>query len=125
MRLPILLMSLLFTFGCCGAFVAQASTTPGSASHSTITFIVGSSATHQLLRNARLVLIGSEKGPRNLGATDERGRVAIEKAVLRDEPQGAVLLCLEGFFCGAFQISDLDVDTYDEKLIHLAPVAMQ
>lgn len=125
MRLPILVMSFLLIFGCCGAGAEQASAGSAPASHSKITFVVGSSANYQLLRNVRVVLFGSEKGPQDLGATDERGRVVLDKAVLREEPRGAVLLCLEGFFCGAFRISDLDVDAYDEKLIHLAPVAMQ
>ncbi|MCI0411132.1 MAG: hypothetical protein L0191_21630 [Acidobacteria bacterium] len=89
-----------------------------------IVFRVGSDATSQMLGNVDVLLVGRNSRLMKVGSTNELGMVTLEKRMLLNVRDGAVLFCKEFHFCGAFIIKDLDLVRFDEALINLAPFAL-
>jgi len=89
-----------------------------------ITFIVGNSASHQLLQGVAVLLVAKDAKPVTLGWTDQYGRIPVLRDELMRGVAGAVLFCKERFFCGAFRLDEPEFFDADERLIHLAPFAV-
>ena len=97
---------------------------PESTKSSKLTVVVGAAVSLQMLSGVHVSIIGPEKGVRRLGQTTELGRIELDKTLIREEPRGVIVLCHEGFFCGAIMAEDVIPDRVEERLIHLAPFAV-
>jgi len=66
------------------------------------------------------VLAINNNGVSTLGVT-QAGLLTIGRGTIEQLDPSAILVCAEGYFCGAFLVRGTDFLSYDEHLITLAP----
>ncbi len=104
--------------------VTQASQPPASAAdHSQLVLIVGSARSQQMLSGVKVTLLARDGSEVDLGTTDSLGRLAVQKAFLRERGAKVILFSTDHFFTGAIRIDDSKL-SYDELYIQLAALAM-
>lgn len=67
---------------------------------------------------ADVSLLRNDGGVVDYGDTDRFGQISIQKSLLRDS--AVILICKNGFFCGAVRVKDDEILRYQSFLVHLA-----
>ena len=109
------------------------STTPlpvppvSATDHSQMVFYVANAQTIQMLAGVRVTLIGRDGTEVELGKTGLLGNLTVAKALLREHHARLVLFSDTWFFTVALRVDDPELDFYsfDERFIHLAPLALR
>jgi hypothetical protein len=71
------------------------------------------------------VFLFSDRGARELGKTDSAGFFHLDRVLIEHSRAGVLILCKEGFFCGALPLTEPTFLEYEEHYIHLAPFAVR
>jgi hypothetical protein len=88
--------------------------------------VVNSADTAMELPGVEVSFVAADGSIHVLGRTNDRGRLDIDKDVLRSGNATVILCCLRpAFFCGAMRVQEERLLEYDEYLIAIAPAVVR
>ena len=120
LRFLVIILWSISALACCGGRSLQLE--PVSASHDTVSFIVGSQDQPRL--PGVTVYIVTASGEQVLGRTDEMGTIRVQRELLLPANAFALLFCSEYFFCSAIRLMESSLEGYDERYVALAPLTL-